>query len=183
MAVQMRHGDYIKDAVEIVKANLGPSIVAGLLIQSVPVLNGLVAINFMSMVKAARHEGKPMDMGQLFNFENAADKIVGPLVLLLTAIACCVPPLILGFMLPIMADRPGTPWMNAFKGAIEFGKANLVPMLIHGLIMFLVADLGAIACLVGIYITTPIALAAMFLAYEDHKAAVEAAAAEGGVQL
>ena len=183
MAVQMRYGDYIKGGWEIVKANLGASIVATLCIGLIPIAGLVVLINFLAGVKAAKHQGKPIAIGDLFNFENAVDKIVGPLIVGVGFMCCFVPGALMYFALPILADKPGTPFLSAVKGGLAFGKANLVPMILLVFILGLVGGLGSIACYVGMFITQPVALAAAFLAYEDHKAAVEAAAAEGGVQL
>lgn len=183
MAAQMKYGDYIKGGWEIVKANLGAAIVATLCIGMIPFVGLLVMVNFLAGVKAAKHEGKPIAIGDLFNFDNAVDKIVGPLVVGIGFMFCFVPGALIYFAIPILADKPGTPFMDAVKAGLAFGKANIVPMILLVFIMFFVGGLGAIACYVGMFITQPIALAGLYLAYEDHKSAVQAAAAEGGVQL
>lgn len=193
MAVQMRYGDYIKGGLEIVKANLVPSVVFALcmFIPIVSLASPIFMVNYMAMVKAAKHEGKPMEIGGLFNFENAVDKWVGVFLAGLCigiGNACFVIPGIIAagifyFVGPILADKPGTPFVNALKGSLQFGKANLVPMIILAFVMGLVAFVGAIACGVGLLVTLPISMAGGFLAYEDHRSAVEAAAAEGGVQI
>ncbi|MCW8138883.1 MAG: hypothetical protein KIT58_08260 [Planctomycetota bacterium] len=189
MAAQMKYGDYIKGGLEIFKANLVPSVVA-VLCMMIPFVGLLVMINYMAGVKAAKHEGKPIAIGDLFNFENAVDKIVGPfLVMVLVQIGASIffiPGLIVGglfvFVSPIIADRPGTNFLDAMKGSLHFAKANLVPCILLQLVIGLVMFAGFMCC-VGGFVTMPIALAASFLAYEDHKSAVQAAAAEGGVQL
>jgi uncharacterized membrane protein len=190
MAAEMKYGDYIGGGWNIVKANLVPSIVAALAM-IIPFVGLIVMVNYMAAVKAAKHEGKPIEIGALFNFENAVDKILGPLVfgiIVMIASMCFVLPGIAAagvfyFSIPILADKPGTPWMNAIKAGMAFGKANLVPCILVSLVLGIVAGLGQIACGVGMLITLPIGLAAHFLAYEDHKAAIEAAAAQGGVQI
>ena len=56
-------------------------------------------------------------------------------------------------------------------------------LILLSIVLGIVNFIGILLCGVGIFITLPTALAASFLAYEDHKAALEAAAAEGGVTL
>ncbi len=182
MAVEMRYGDYVKESFEVVKANLGPSVVMAL-VMAIPVLGWVAIFNWLAMFKAARAEGKPMDIGGLFNFENAADKIITLLLLCCGYMCCVVPGMLIAFAPCIIADKPGTPAMSAVKAALEFGKANVVPMIVLGLVVAIVQSLGSVACGVGILITMPIAQGALFLAYEDQRAAVEAAAAQGGVSL
>lgn len=185
MAVQMRYGDYVKGGFEIVKANLVPSVVYALLL-FIPIvsLGGPIwTVNFMACVKAAKHEGKPIQIGDLFNFENAVDKWVGGFIMGLGFMCCIVPGMLLAFIPAIIADKPGTPFMNAVKGALAFGKANIVPMIMLMLVAMVVIVIGEILCVVPVLVALPTAQAAIFLAYEDHKSAVEAAAAEGGVQI
>jgi uncharacterized membrane protein len=193
MAVQMRYGDYIKGGFEIVKANLVPSIVFALLL-GLPIVSlagPIFMVNFLAAVKAAKHEGKPIQIGDLFNFENAVDKWVGPFIVAICIgignMCFVIPGILLAgilyFTAPILADKPGTPFLNAIKGAASFGKANMVPCVLLAFVLGLVAFLGVIGCGVGILITLPTSMAAGFLAYEDHRSAIEAAAADGGVQI
>ncbi len=194
MAVQMRYGDYIKEGFEIVKANIVPSIVL-MLIPIIPIVGGFIQmiaiVNFMAAVKAAKHEGKPIQIGDLFNFENVADKLLGPLIvgiLVGIGMGCLVIPgiVLLGifyFVAPTIADRPGTPFVAAIKANLAFGKGNILPLLLLAIVNGLVVFAGVLACGLGVFITGPVAFAATYLAYEDHKSTLEAAAAEGGVQL
>ncbi|MBX3471750.1 MAG: hypothetical protein KF878_33255 [Planctomycetes bacterium] len=189
MAAQMKFGDYISGGLEVFKANVVPSVVA-VLCMMIPFVNFLIGINYMAAVKAAKHEGKPIQIGDLFNFENAVDKIVGPfLVVFLMNIGSMilfVPGLIIGglfvFVGPILADRPGTSFIDAMKASLHFAKGNLVPCILLSLVVGIVTFVGMMCC-VGAFVTIPLGLGTAFLAYEDHKSAVQAAAAEGGVQL
>lgn len=210
MAVEMKLGDYIKASVDIVKANLPGAAVAGLLMNlataisivgqvgafvfpplgliallAIPValVQGVFVINYMRAVKQAKHEAKPIAVGDILNFENIVDKVVGGFAWGLGFACCCIPGVLILFTPCILADRPGTSFMNAIKAALAFGKANLVPSLLLALVCLILAYAGSIACLVGMFITGPIGMGAIYLAYEEHKIAVEAAAAEGGVAL
>jgi len=192
MAVQMRYGDYVKEGFEVVKANIAPSAVL-VLLMGMPIISlagPIFLVNYMAAVKSARTEGKPIEIGALFNFENALDKWLG---LFLCGVAiglgnlCVIGGIIaaglLFFTAPILADKPGTPFISAIKASFTFAKGNLVPMIILAFLIGIVQMLGVFACVIGIFVTLPIGFAATFIAYEDHKAAIEAAAAEGGVQL
>lgn len=197
MAAEMKYGDYISGGWGIVKANLVPCIVLVLImvvLGMVPLgglLNPLLMVNFMAQVKAAKKDGKPMDIGGFFNFENAVDKLVGPIIIGFVAglaSICLVIPMfiVMGvfcFLMPILADKPGTPFMNAIKGSMAWGKQNIIPGTLLVIVTMLVAFVGVLACGLGTFITLPIANAALYLAYEDHKSSVEAAAAGEGVQL
>lgn len=193
MAVQMKYGDYVKGGLDIVKANLVPSIVLPLLmfVPLVSLAGPIFIVNYMAAVKAAKHEGKPMEIGLFFNFENAVDKWVGLFLCgVLTQIGMMlfvIPGILIAgvtfFTAPILADKPGTPFMSAIKASVAFGKANIVPMILLAIVLGIVQMAGMIALCVGIFITMPVAVAGAYLAYEDHKSAVEAAAATDGVKL
>jgi uncharacterized membrane protein len=193
MAAEMRYGDYIKGGLDIVKANIVPSVVLMLLpiIPFVGLVMPIFVVNYLAGVKAAKHQGKPIALGDLFNFENAVDKWVGLFIAGLCIgignMLFVIPGIIAAgffyFVPMILADKPGTPFMNAIKGSISFAKANAVPCILVAFIMGLVGALGMVACGIGMLITMPISLAAGYLCYEDHKAGIEAAAAQGGVQL
>ncbi len=180
--VNFRYGDYVKEGVEVFKANLVPCIV-GMILCGVPILGMIVMINFLEAIKKNKGEGTPIDIGALLNFDNAVDKIV---VCIITGIGFqifFVPGALIYFGPAILADKPGTPFMNAVKGSLAFGKANLVPSIITAIVVSIVAMVGCILLGIGMLITGPIALTTYWLAYQDAKTAIEAAAAQDGVQI
>ncbi len=65
----------------------------------------------------------------------------------------------------------------------EAGQSLIEYMILLALVLGIVQMVGMIACFVGIFITMPVAVSAAYLAYEDHKSGVEAAAAADGVKL
>ncbi|MEZ6187211.1 MAG: hypothetical protein R3F62_19640 [Planctomycetota bacterium] len=146
-------------------------------------VNGIFMINFMAAVKAAKHEGKAIAIGDILNFENAAGKALTQIGVTIGFIFCCIPGVILFFAPAIVADKPGTSPAQALKAALAFGKGNIVPMLILLIVFIVLVIVGQLACGVGVLFTLPLAQGMVFLAYDAHKASVEAAAAEGGVQL
>jgi uncharacterized membrane protein len=182
MAVEMKYGDYIKGGVDIFKANLVPSLVATLCM-CIPIVGMQVQINYLKAVKEAKNNGKPIEIGAMFDFSNVVNNIVALFILGLS-MYCCVVPFFMLLMIPtILADHPGVGFMDAVKAALAFGKKNIVPMILFGLVLGIFISLGSIACGVGIFATLPIGLAAHWLAYEDHKATIHADAAEAGITL
>lgn len=182
MAVELRYGDYIKGGWEIVKPNLVPSIVATLCM-CIPILNIQIIINYMRMVKDAKNGGKPIDIGGLFNFDNIVNNIIAMLIIGVANGFCfLIGPLFL-FAPCILADKPGIGFMDAVKGSLGFGKGNYVPSLIFMIVCGILLVICEILCFLPILVGLPIVLAAHVLAYEEHKAAVAAAAAEMGVTL
>jgi len=146
-------------------------------------VQGIFVINWMAAIKAAKHEGKKIEIGDLLNFENAVGKGLTYMLAGLGFVFCCIPGIMLLFAAPIMADKPGTGVGDVLKAAFAFGKGNIVPLLILFIVMIVLIIIGEIACGVGVLFTAPLAQATVFLAYDTHKASVEAAAAEAGVTL
>jgi hypothetical protein len=203
MAQEFKNVDYVKESIGFVKGNLVPSAVAGIC-SGIPIIGGSVLVNYLRAKKAGS-----VQIGQLFNFENLVPNFLASLSMF--GFSCCfVPGVLLIFTMPIMADRPGTEWMSAIKASFNFGKQNLVPMIIMTLICGLVVALPMIALciiitvismilpsmiamivsLVGLLammgiaaIGGPIVWGAINNAYNDAKAGVAAAAAEAGVTL
>lgn len=182
MAVEMKYGDYIKGGWELVKPNLVSSIVA-MICMCIPIVGFQVMINYLKGIKEAKASGKAIEIGSLFAFDNFVNNLVAILIASVFAMCCGIPFALVYFVVPILADHPGVGFMDAVKGALAFGKQNFVASLLLMIVLGVVGALGEIACGVGVLITYPVAMAAMWLAYEDHKAAIHAAAAESGITL
>jgi hypothetical protein len=208
MAQEFKNMDYIKESINFVKGNLIPCAVAGIG-SGIPVIGGSVLVNYLRKKKEAGSSGAALKIGDLFNFENLVGNFLASLSMF--GFSCCfVPGCLLIFTMPIMADKPGTEWLNAIKASFNFGKANLVPMIIMTIMCMLVAMLPVIPLIIimvvlgmilpGILmlilnlvvlllmlgwmsIAMPIVWGAIFNAYNDAKAGVAAAAAEAGVTL
>jgi hypothetical protein len=208
MAVHtFRHFDYVKEGINVVKANLGPSVVA-MLGMCIPVANACVMVNYMKAVGDAKKSGRPIEIGPLFKFDNLVQNFIALLVRAILGCCCFVLGALLLFAMPIMADKPGTDAVNALKGAFAFGKQNLagaivlwlalalvpivviVPIVILMIVAGFIPMVGWILSLVlallmfaALLVVMPIHMAAQYLAYDDARAAVEASAAEAGVRL
>lgn len=188
MELSMRFRQYADAGLEVFKANPVPSIVAGALM-AVPILNCIVIVNFMAQVKASRLEGKPMQIGALLDFENAADKVIVPLLIALGSVVASA--VVVGglvvctvflFAPCLLADKPGLSWSRALQGSLSFAIKNPLDMLVLTLAVGLIAFVGSLCC-VGFLVTGPVSAAMTYAAYEANKAGVETSSAERGVQL
>ena len=137
----------------------------------------LMSINFMSGVKRYRNNGTPMDVGQLFDFSHAVDKIVGPLVvgilIMIGMIFLIVPGIILAlmwaFLYCVLADRPGTSFTDAMKISAEVTKGNRLSIFLFMIVCCLLAFVSALPLGLGLLVTIPMIQAAMYCAYESCK--------------
>ncbi len=182
MAVEMKYGDYIKGGWDLVKPNLVTAIVA-MICMCIPIFGIQVSVNFLRGLKEAKASGKAIEIGSLFAMDNIVNNIIAMILCGLFAMCCGLPFCLVYFGPALVADHPGVGFMDIVKGALAFGKQNIVPSLILMIVLGIVGGIGQIALGVGILITYPIAMGAMWCAYEDHKAAIHAAAAESGVTL
>ena len=199
---EFKNMDYIKESIGFVKGNLVPCVVAGIG-SGIPVIGNSVVVNYLRKKK----EGS-VQIGDLFNFESLVPNFLAGLSKY-GFMCCMVPGFLLVFSLPIMADKPGTDGLSAIKASFNFGKKNLIPMIIMTIMSGLVCTIpifamvilsiiiglisstlamifGLVTLLVVMVIAAvggPIVWGAIFNAYNGAKADVAAAAAEAGVTL
>jgi hypothetical protein len=211
MAVHaFKYADYIKGGVNTVKGNLVPSVVA-MLGAMIPIAGVCVIVNYMKGLKEAK-TGKPIEIGNLFKFDNLVPNFIVALIQGITSSpCCCFVGWLLQFGLPIMADKPGTEPLNAVKASFNFGKQNLVgviilmiaiglvpmvvilPCVIVQFVLGMILQGGTINLILSLMITLvmlaallvliPVCIASIWNAYDDARAAIEASAAEAGVKL
>jgi len=170
MAAEMQVGNYIKGGIEVYKANMVPLFVAAVLAW-VPG----VQTNATAQVLRFRANGQAMDIGGLFNFDNVVHKFLSSMLGGF--------PLIPILSMPLLAEHPGLSFVDSWKAGWAFGKNEIVGMLILVFATMAVSMSGLIACCVGIWITMPLMLPILAVAYEDHREAVLAAAKEAGIEL
>jgi len=183
MAAEYKFMDYLKGGWEtVVKPNLVPCIIATLCM-CIPILGVQIQINFLKQVRDAKNGGKPIDIGGLFDFSNIVNNIIACFIVGISAYCFLIPALILMFVPAILADHPGIGFMDAVKAGLAWGKQNIVPNIIFGVVLACVVIAGEIACGVGVLIAIPVALTGYWMAYEEHKAQITAAAAEAGITL
>jgi len=177
-------GDSLSQGFAFFKANAGANIlfvIISVVVGAIPLVGGLliplISINFMTSVKNYRNNGTPLDVGQLFDFSHAVDKIVGPLVvgilIMLGMIFLIVPGIILGlmwaFLYCVLADRPGTSFTEAMKISAAVTKGNRLSIFLFGIVCILLVFVSALPLGLGLLVTIPMIQAAMYCAYESCK--------------
>ena len=155
-------------------------IIIGGILGSIPIvglIGPLLAINFLAGVKAHKTGGPAPEVGGLFDFSHAVDKIVGPLVvgilIGLGMILLVVPGIILALMwafVPcILADKPGTSFVDAMKLSAQMTKGHRLTLFLFFIVCALVAFAGALALGIGMLVAIPVINAAIYHAYEGCK--------------
>ena len=177
-------GESLSQGFEFFKANVGASIlfviisvVAGFIPFVGALFMPLMSINFMAGVKRYRNNATPFDVGQLFDFSYAVDKIVGPLVvgilIMIGMIFLIVPGIILAlmwaFLYCVLADRPGTSFSEAMKISAAVTKGNRLSIFLFMIICSLLAFVSMIPLGLGLLVAIPMIQAAMYCAYESCK--------------
>jgi uncharacterized membrane protein len=183
MAREMRHGDYMKEGWEIVKANLGASILATVLILLIPIVNIQIMVNFFKAVRDYKTSKRPIDVGALFDFTNFGNNFVAALLVGLIASCCFLLYPLFFFALPILAENPRMNGIDAMKGAFAHGKANFGPLFLFMLLSIVVILVSELLCLLPVLVAFPTVLAAQWLAYEDQKEDVKTLAAQAGITI
>ena len=174
-------GDSLSQGFAFFKANAGASILF-VIISGVIGATGvgallipLIGINFMAGVKKYRNNATPFDVGQLFDFSHAVDKIVGPLVvgilIMIGMLFLIVPGIILAlmwaFLYCVLADRPGTSFTEAMKISAAVTKGNRLSIFLFMIVCSLLAFVSALPLGLGLLVTIPMIQAAMYCAYEN----------------
>ena len=177
-------GDSLSEGFGFFKANAGANIlfvIIAVVVGAIPIVGGLliplITINFMAGVKNYRNNGTPMDVGQLFDFSYAVDKIVGPLVvgilIMIGMLFLIVPGIILAlmwaFLYCVLADRPGTSFTEAMKISAAVTKGNRLSIFLFAIVCSLLAFVSMIPLGLGLLVTIPMIQAAMYYAYENCK--------------
>jgi len=175
MAAEFKYGDYVKEAIGVYKANLVPLLVGGIC-HGIPIANFIIMVNIQAAVLKYRKTGEAIQIGDLFDFDNAVDKLVVGLVhnlpLGITATAG-----------PLITEYPKLGMGGALSAGWAFGSKNIAGMIIASLLLAVVGMLGMILCFVGIFLTIPIIDIGIALIYEDHREGVLAAAKEAGIEI
>ncbi len=153
---------------------------------------GLGIILLPNMFRATRKAlagGTAPEVGDVFNFDNLTDDLVG---MLLKGIADCAGSLACGvgaiatsvlfFWVPLLATENRYDGMGLMKASFAHAKGNFGEILIFLLVAMVVNFLGVLACCIGIFITAPVTLVAMAHFYEANREAILAAADGAGVE-
>ena len=176
-------GKAIGDAFSFYKANIVGSIawliLAGM-ISVIPLANlivPLMGVNFYTCVRNFRVSGQEMSIGELFDFSDALDKIIGPIVVgILIAIGficLIIPGIILTFMWAftpcVQGDRVELSFIQAMKESRRLAKGNYIKIFFFVIILGILAFSGFLLLGFGALITLPVAHVALYCAYDQCK--------------
>lgn len=139
--------------------------------------------NYIKGVREYQTNGTKMSIGMYFRMEDLVPRYICAIVMGVANMCFGAGFILFGFSLPILADYPGTPFANALKASLAYTKKNIVPMIILLIGIFILNFIGSLCCYVGVLITGPACLAALYLAYEVKREEVKAAAAAEGIIL
>lgn len=159
------------------------ALVSGIISLLTAIAMPLLVTNWLAGVKEFQASGKPIGIGDLLKFNDIVNRYITLFIVGVSAMCCFIPVLVTCWAIPVIVDKPGIGFMNAVKAGIAFGKKNIVPTLILGIVCGIVNFIGELACGVGLFITIPATQAAFFLAYDLKRDEVAAAAAESGISL
>ena len=176
-------GKAIGEAFTFYKANLVGSIswliLAGI-ISCIPLANlivPLMGVNYYTCVRNYRESGQKMSFGELFDFSDALDKIIGPIVvgvlIFLGYICLIIPGIILTFMWAftpcIQGDRVELSFIQAMKESKRLAKGNYLKIFLLVIILAILAISGFLLLGVGALVTLPVAHVALYCAYAQCK--------------
>ena len=176
-------GKAIGDAFSFYKANLVGSIawlILAIIISVIPVANlivPLMGVNFYTSVRNYRESGQKMSFGDLFDFSDALDKIIGPIVvgvlIFLGYICLIIPGIILTFMWAftpcVQGDRVELSFIQAMKESKRLAKGNYIKIFFFVIIIGILAFSGFLLLGFGALITIPVAHVALYCAYDQCK--------------
>jgi hypothetical protein len=158
-------GDKVKKAWEMVKPNLVTWIVC-LIIGGLMnyVFLGGVAMAGWAILMAKSKAGEKIEIGDMFK---AFDRFVDYFVLGLFNMVC-IPALWTPYSIMYSVEKKAD-FMTSFKWGLAFFLKNLVPCIITIVVAVVLIIIGEICCIVGVFVTAPIALNFMYLFYEETK--------------
>ena len=118
-----------------------------------------------------------MDIGELFDFNKAVEKIFGPIILgFIIGIGFCLL-IIPGFILSmwwtfspcVLADRPDLSFTDAMKASRNLAKGNWIKIIMLFILLGLLQIVGAICFGIGLLVTIPVGHLALYFAYKQAK--------------
>jgi len=153
---------------------------------------GLGIILLPNMFRAARKalaEGTAPEIGDLFNFDNLTDDLVGMMLKGIAdfcgSLACGVGAIftsVLFFWVPLLATENRYDGVGLLKASLAHSKGNFGEILVFLIVAIIVNFVGFLMCCVGIFLTAPVTFVAMVHFYEANRDAILAAADEAGVE-
>lgn len=137
----------------------------------------LLGVNLFICVKNFRETGRKMQIGELFDFSKAAEKIFGPIVLGVIIGFGFVLLILPGFIFSmwwtfspcVLADRPDLSFTDAMKESRIIAKGNWIKLMVLFMVIGLLQIIGVICFGIGLLVTIPIGHIALYCAYDQCK--------------
>ena len=178
---------------ETVKQDLVPWLILYVVFSVViSATGGLGLILLPNVFRATRKslaEGGAPEIGDLFNFDNLTDDLVG---MLLKSVADMIGSMLCGigaiatgvlfFWVPLLATENRYDGPGLMKASFAHAKGNFGEIFVFVLIAMVVNFIGLLLCCIGLFVTAPVTLVATALFYETNRDAILAAAEEAGVE-
>jgi uncharacterized membrane protein len=179
ITVQVQSGRWISEGWALVKADMGNYVLLALvfliLSSAVPViLQGplIAGMHIFTMKKLLGRRAEFADLFTGFNFfvpTLVASLVIGLLVGVGT-ILCIIPGLVVAAMYKFtylfIVDKRMDFW-PAMQASHEVVKHDYVGFTLFLVLLFLVNLLGVLCCIVGIFVTLPLTMAAITIAYKE----------------
>lgn len=137
----------------------------------------LIGVNLFICAKRFQETGKKMDLGDLFNFDKALEKIFGPIILGIIIgigfLILIIPGIIFSmwwtFSACVLADRPDLSFTDAMKASRNVAKGNWISLILLFVVIGLLQVLGMICLGFGLFVTIPVGHLALYYAYKQAK--------------
>ncbi len=185
--------DHIEPAWGHVKNHLVPyavySLVFFLVVAFTVGLAGLVLLPnlYRGLEKAMRANAAP-DVGDLFNFDHAADDVVGMLLMAIgiaVGLFLCVLPgvalAILFFWVPLLLAARSYAPMDALKASLHAVKAEPVPVIIFLVVSGVVNNIASYLLVLPLLITFPVFSLAQVMWFGNHAGQIKQIAEGEGI--
>jgi len=146
------------------------------------VLGGPMALGLYKMARKAVN-GQPVEFGDLFSgFQRFLDAFLANLIMSIFTMAgtilCVIPGLFIGLMYMLtylfMLDDNLAFW-DAMEASRKMVMNNTWQWILLGLVLFLFNLVGMLACCVGMFVTGPVSLLVITLAYDMERQAAAVA--------
>lgn len=144
---------------------------ASLVMSVIPIAGvglGMAGVLYAGL-KALR--GQTVEIGDAFiGFQRPMDHIMIGLWQIIGVLACCIGVMVTGplfYQGHLLIIEKGMTWQQAKDTCMEHIKPNWLGWAIYGLVLGLVAQLGLVACIVGVFVTSAIQAVAMAYGYEQ----------------
>lgn len=167
-------GDALKAGWESFKAQPVPILIGVLcaaLLGIIPVVGGLLAFPGMLYVCLKALRGQTPEVGDAFiAFQKPVDHIVMGLLQIAGILACCIGIYAtqgLFFQGSLLIIDKDLGWSEAKDRCLGALKDSWVGWALFAFVVGLVSSLGVILCIVGVFVTLPVALGAFAYAYEQ----------------